>query len=350
MKNKITTTSDFSDLRLKAELRFYDNAACPDLRSIISADKLQLIHELQLHMIMLEIQKEELRNALEHELASKDRHSEFYDSAPVGFVSLKQNGTIVQVNQTAAQLLDSDRDRLVGGRLKGFVATGDQAAFAEFIYNVFAGGTKQSCEVQLVRKGRPVVFAQIEGGLSRDRMECRCVITDSTDRKKNEAIQLARGRLMEYALTHTVEEMLVATLDEAEILTGSQVGFYHFVDADQQTLSLQAWSTRTTREMCKADGKGQHYDVAKAGVWVDCVRKRRPVIHNNYAALPHRKGLPEGHAPIIRELVVPIFRDKRIVAILGVGNKSTNYVTSDVEAIFYLADIAWDISTHKLPG
>lgn len=350
MKNSTTIPSDFSDLRLKAELRFYDNTACPDLRSIISADKLQLIHELQLHMIMLEIQKEELRSSLESELASKERFSDFFDSAPVGFVSLKPNGTIILTNRTAALLLDSERDRLTGGRFKSFVAAGDQAVFTDFVYTVFTTGVRQSCEVQLVRKGRPLVYAQIEGGLSRDRKECRCVIVDSTNRKKNEAIQQARSRLMEYALTHTIEELLVATLDEAEILTGSRVGFYHFVEADQQTLSLQAWSTRTTREMCKAEGKGQHYDVANAGVWVDCVRKRRPVIHNNYAALPHRKGLPEGHAPIIRELVVPIFRDKRIVALLGVGNKTSNYDAADVEAVFYLADIAWDISIHKHIG
>ena len=42
---------------------------------------------------------------------------------------------------------------------------------------------------------------------------------------------------------------------------------------------------------------GEHYSVDEAGVWVDCVRERRPVIHNDYAALAHKKGMPEGHAP-----------------------------------------------------
>jgi len=46
-----------------------------------------------------------------------------------------------------------------------------------------------------------------------------------------------------------------------------------------------------------------------------------PVIHNDYAALGHRKGMPEGHALVERELVVPIMREDKIVAILGVGNK-----------------------------
>jgi len=41
------------------------------------------------------------------------------------------------------------------------------------------------------------------------------------------------------------------------------------------------------------------------------------VIHNDYASLPHRKGMPEGHAVLVRELVVPIMRGDRFVAILG---------------------------------
>jgi len=77
---------------------------------------------------------------------------------------------------------------------------------------------------------------------------------------------------------------------------------------------------------------------------VDCVHQRRPVIHNDYAALPHRKGLPDGHAPVIRELVVPVFRGELIVAILGVGNKATDYDDDDVATVSQFADLAWDLA------
>ena len=77
--------------------------------------------------------------------------------------------------------------------------------------------------------------------------------------------------------------------------------------------------------------KGSHYDVAQAGAWVDCLHERGPVIHNDYASLPHRKGMPEGHAPVVREVVVPIFRGNLIKAIIGVGNKAADYDQSDIE-------------------
>jgi PAS domain S-box-containing protein len=101
------------------------------------------------------------------------------------------------------------------------------------------------------------------------------------------------------------------------------------------------------KEFCRAEGKGAHYPIDQAGVWVDCFHQRRPVIHNDYASLPHRKGLPKGHAPVVRELVVPILRGDRVVAILGVGNKPTDYTERDVEVVRYLADVAWEIAERK---
>ena len=119
------------------------------------------------------------------------------------------------------------------------------------------------------------------------------------------------------------------------------------MEADNETISLQNWSTNTIRNMCTAEGKGSHYPVSRAGVWTDCVHERRPVIHNDYASLPHRKGLPPGHAPVIREMVVPILRDGRIVAIIGVGNKPSDYDETDIAIASLLGDISWEIVERK---
>jgi len=90
-----------------------------------------------------------------------------------------------------------------------------------------------------------------------------------------------------------------------------------------------------------------HYSIDKAGVWADAFHQRKPVIHNDYAALSHRKGLPEGHAEVIRQLVVPVLRDGQVVSILGVGNKSFEYDENDVELVSYIADTVWTIVERK---
>lgn len=173
------------------------------------------------------------------------------------------------------------------------------------------------------------------------------VARDITQRKKTEAIMQIRMDLLEFTASHSLEELLQKTLDEIGALTDSPIGFYHFVEDDQETLSLQAWSTRTEQEFCTAEGKGLHYPISQAGVWVDCIRERQPVIHNDYDSLPHRKGMPEGHAAVIRELVVPTIRSGQIVAILGVGNKPSDYDAKDADTVSYLADVAWELVVRK---
>jgi diguanylate cyclase (GGDEF)-like protein len=173
-------------------------------------------------------------------------------------------------------------------------------------------------------------------------------IVDMGEFHMHRHIAEARLRILEFAPDHTLEELLEKTLDEAELLSGSQIGFYHFVDEDQVNLTLQNWSTRTKAEYCTASAKGEHYPVAVAGVWTDCIVTRAPVVHNDYASLEHRKGLPEGHAQLVRELVVPVMRRDKVQAILGVGNKLVDYDQADVEAVSMLADLAWEIAENKV--
>ena len=141
--------------------------------------------------------------------------------------------------------------------------------------------------------------------------------------------------------------VLQKTLDQVGKLSSSPIGFYHFVESDQQTLSLQAWSTRTLQEFCQTQGGGLHYPIDQAGVWADCARNKQALIHNDYASLPQRHGMPDGHAQVVRELVVPILRGEKVVAILGVGNKPSDYTENDVELVTYFADVAWEITTRK---
>lgn len=166
------------------------------------------------------------------------------------------------------------------------------------------------------------------------------------ERKRVEDMLKAKLMLSQYADNHSLDEVLQATIDNAEMITRSRIGFFHFVEPDQATLTLQSWSTATRRQ-CTASGKGRHYPVSSAGVWVDCIRERRAVIHNDYAGLQHKQGLPGGHVPLMRELCVPIFQGREIVAVIGVGNKLTDYLAEDVGYVTQLAYIAWDIVQRK---
>jgi diguanylate cyclase (GGDEF)-like protein/PAS domain S-box-containing protein len=171
---------------------------------------------------------------------------------------------------------------------------------------------------------------------------------DITRRKHAKQLIEARANLLSYSQDHTLEEIMQKALDEIGVVVNSPLGFFHFLSGDKKTLTLKAWSTATLETFCNMGSKqGMQYDTAAAGVWVECLHKCQPVVHNDYASLPHRKGLPPGHAKITRELVVPIMRQNEIVAVLGVGNKPVDYVEEDVDAVSYLADVAYSIVLHK---
>jgi diguanylate cyclase (GGDEF)-like protein/PAS domain S-box-containing protein len=264
-------------------------------------------------------------------------------------VVIDPQGCISDVNAATEAATGYPREQLIG---TDFAEYFTQSARAQAGYRqAFKQGQVRDYALELQhRDGRitPVlynaaVYRDAEGAIEQVFAAARDV---SALKRITDMLQ-ARLRLLAQAPDRSLEEVLRASIDEAAALTGSLIGFYHFLEPDQENLVLQTWSTRTVREFCQASGAGLHYALSEAGIWADCVRERRAIIHNDYASLPQRRGLPEGHATVTRELVAPVFRDERIVAILGVGNKPHDYDADDLQIVSTFADLAWDIVEQK---
>lgn len=196
-------------------------------------------------------------------------------------------------------------------------------------------GTEVPVEVSAV----PVHFEGRDGAV--------VFVRDVTQQKRTERVNEVRFSLVRWSADHSLSEVMRKALDEISALVQSPLAFLHFIEADQQTVSLQQWSTETAEAWCGVRDLELHYSLDKAGVWTDCVAARGPVIHEDYASLSHRKGMPEGHPQITRELLAPVLREDRVVAVLGVGNKPTAYTEDDVETVSFLADVAWEILLRK---
>lgn len=261
---------------------------------------------------------------------------------------IDEHARFLYVNQEACRVLGYRRNELPGMGIGDI----DPGWSKEDWYNTWPSfRTRGALTVETNHRARDGRIIPVEVNASYFEYQGQAfnlaLVRDITERRKTEDINLGRLRLLQFAEAHTLDEFLRATLDEVERLTGSVIGFYHFLEADQKTLCLQGWSTRTVAKFCSAAGKGMKYDVAEAGVWADCVRERRAVVHNDYGSLPGRRGLPPGHPPVVRELVVPVMRGDRIVAILGVGNKPENYTLGDVETVSIFADLVWEVTDRK---
>ncbi len=280
---------------------------------------------------------------------SEERFRSLVTQAADAFYLLDHNGRIIDVNQSACASLGYGREELLDMAIMDIDVRVERDRHKERFWDTLRPGQSATFEGLHRRKDGSTFPVEVHlGVLELDNKKYMLGLgRDITDRKRNEAINLSRLHLMQYTETHSLDELLEETLNEVETLTDSRIGFYHFVEDDQVSLTLQNWSTRTKTEFCKAEGKGLHYAISEAGVWVDCIHQRQPVIHNDYASLPHRKGMPDGHAEVTRELVVPVLRGEKIVAILGIGNKPVDYTEKDVETVSLIADLAWEIAERK---
>ena len=173
------------------------------------------------------------------------------------------------------------------------------------------------------------------------------VAKDVTDRKRTETIMQKRFELMEYSARHSLKDLMQKTVDEVSELTKSAIGFFHFMEEDQTHLGMQTWSTNALQLFQVSSEDGVHLPLDRAGVWAEAVRQRRPLIQNDYELLANRKGISQGHVPILREIVIPIIRNERIMAVMGIGNKPQDYTSRDLDIAARLADYAWDITERK---
>lgn len=273
------------------------------------------------------------------------------ESADDAILSITPEGSVLSWNAGAERLYGYSAEEILGLGPEQILPGKQLSEEAGLVARLRAGESLPLFESVRRRKDGSLVEVALSVSAIRDSQGSLLAVSqiarDISDRKRTERLLDARWRLLETVGNTSMEVFMRQCIDEIERLTGSTIGFYHFVDADQQTLTLQAWSTNTTARMCTAEGTGRHYPIAEAGVWVDCVREGKPVIHNDYTSLSHRRGLPTGHAPVGRELLIPIHRQGIIVAIVGVGNKPHTYDDADVSNAHFLADFSWELVERK---
>jgi PAS domain S-box-containing protein len=125
-------------------------------------------------------------------------------------------------------------------------------------------------------------------------------------------------------------EILDHVLEQALKITKSKLGYIYFYDEESKLISIYSWS-RSVMPECMVVNPQTEYELDKTGLWGEAIRQRKPIITNDYnAENEYKRGIPEGHVKMTRHMNVPIFKDEKIVALIGVANKEKVYTEFDV--------------------
>jgi PAS domain S-box-containing protein len=191
-----------AELRRRAEERLKKaNRGSEDLAGVSPERMARLIHELEVHQTELLMQNDELRRIQAELEKARDRYSDLYDFAPVGYFTMSDKGIIAEVNLTGAAMIGMERSALIGNPFTRFVLRDDQDIFYKLRQHLLETETPHACEPRLVKKNGQAFYA---------RMECMVVKNQDDDSRQ---IRAAVSDISERKHAH---EFLKKTYDELE--------------------------------------------------------------------------------------------------------------------------------------
>jgi PAS domain S-box-containing protein len=217
------------DLRRRAEEAIDGKPV--DLVGLHTDDIQFLLHELQVHQAELAIQNEELRRVQEDLEISRDLYADLYNFAPSGYCTLSEKGRILNANQTLADMLGVDQEKLLHRLLSDFVDGDDQDNCYLHCQRALTGHRREESEIQLVKRSGERMIVRIESVIDRGNpTQLMVMLADITNQRRLERQQqenatqmVLQRRLIEQSEMERVE--LARNLHDGPVQGLASLGF-----------------------------------------------------------------------------------------------------------------------------
>jgi PAS domain S-box-containing protein len=205
----------------------YDEAANATMGDVADLSPLALrevLQNLRVHQIELQMQNDELRRTQAELDTAQARYFDFYDLAPVGYVTVSEKALTLQTNLTTATLLGITRSELIGKPLPGFMSAPDADRFYLLCQQALASGSAQSCDLRLRKPDGATFWVEmqaISATADDGAAVIRMVLSDISERKQAEAQRLANNKFRDAILDSVPSQ--IAVLDQTgNIVTVNQ--------------------------------------------------------------------------------------------------------------------------------
>ncbi len=199
MTEKKNITEKASELRKRAEQKAVQSPE--NTKSLSHEETQQVLHELRVHQIELEMQNEELRTSQAKLDAARTRYFDLYDLAPVGYLTISEQGVVLEANLTAATLFGEDRGLLSKRPFSQLVIDEDQDIYYLHRNQLLETKEPQLFELRMLKQDEGIFWANLAMTATKEvdgATVCRIVVSDITGHKKaEEALKRSQTLLAE---------------------------------------------------------------------------------------------------------------------------------------------------------
>jgi len=196
--------------------------------------------ELESQQIELELQNDELRRTQGELELSRNKYSELYDFAPVGYFTFDPRGVIHGVNIAGSQLLGIERHLLVDKPFGHFIADADgRVVFLKHLETAAQKQGMQRCEIRIVGKDGSMIYGQLQSVMLDDsQSKAGHILSSIVDGTVAKYLAMEVQDAREYAenIVETVREPLVVLNFDLKILTANHSFYDTFKVTPEETI------------------------------------------------------------------------------------------------------------------
>lgn len=259
-----------------------------------------------------------------------------------GVIATDEKGFVTRMNMAAELLTGWTEAEAKGKPIEHVFQTLDVASRLPGVNHVRL--TLQEIETGLTNKNDKAILVAKDGrqvyvstsvapikGLEGKVYGVVLVIRDQSEEQVRRRMVEARLSLFEYATRHDLKETLDFMMHTSSELFKSPQCLFLAVETRQEGLSLQSL------------GLPENADFESLSVWAACLETLLPAFYDNE---PVHNGANQP-SNIEKALIVPVLRENKPVALLGLANREDGYTQAMVEHVSYLADVMWEITNEK---
>ena len=324
------------------------------LQELSFQDTERLIQELEAHREELERHNEELHRLQKELEDSRNKYSDLYDFAPIGYFTFDKKGLIIDVNLTGAGLLGVKRHFLINKPFTRFMEAADQDIFHAHLTDVLQKQSQQTCEIRLSRKDGKKFYAQLQSLPVKDRdgelNHLRTTMSDITKlmdtedslllalhetQKMGEEIsallESTRSVLKYHDFAKTAESIFHACKNLIKATCGYVI-LLNNGGTEDEVLFLDTGGYRCTIDPALKMSVQRLLRMSENTGKTMCL--------NNFVNSQWKGYPPEGHISISNILLAPMVIDKKVIGLLGLANKQGGFTDDDARLASAFSEIA----------